>query len=134
MPTTPTVYLLRKLLLLDALTCAVMGILLALGASVLAGWTRIPDALLFCAGMALLPIAAFMLWVATRALTSVAFVSLVVAGNVAWVAASVALIVTDWIVPNALGLTLIGIQAVAVATLAALEFAAMRRVAPLMAA
>jgi hypothetical protein len=53
--------------------------------------------------------------------------ALVIGGNVLWVIGSVALMVGGWIAPNRLGYAFIGAQAVAVAVLAALELAALRR-------
>jgi hypothetical protein len=47
---------------------------------------------------------------------------LVILGNAGWVIASLALIFGDWIAPNMLGIAFIGVQAIAVAILAALEY------------
>jgi hypothetical protein len=121
--------LLRNLLLLDAATCALMGVMLALGAGVLAAWMAIPTGLLFYAGLLLVPVAAFIAGAALHAPASRPAVSLIIVGNVLWVAASLALLVGDWIAPNALGATFIGAQALAVAGLAALEYQAWRRTA-----
>jgi hypothetical protein len=115
---------LRSLLLLDASTCAAMGALMTLGAGALAEQTAIPEAVLFYAGVALFPIAALMVMVATRWTTSSA-VWLVIAGNALWVAASLWLMLSGWIAPNALGYAFLAIQALAVATLAALEHASL---------
>lgn len=118
---------LRKLIFFDGATCAVLGIGLAAGASPVAALTAIPAGLLFYAGLALLPIAAFMFWAATRARLSAAAVWLIIAGNALWVAGSLWLAFSGWIAPNALGLAFILMQAVAVAVLAALEYAALHR-------
>jgi hypothetical protein len=116
----------HNIVLFDAATCAAMGIALVLGAAPLASWTLIPEALLFYAGLALLPIAAFMAAVARGAIPRAFGAAVVIGGNVLWVVGSVALMVGGWIAPNALGLAFIGVQAAAVAVLAALEACALR--------
>lgn len=117
----------RNIVLFDAVTCVAMGLLLVLAASPLAAWTAIPAALLFYAGLALLPIAAFMAAVARGQVRGLAGAAVVIAGNVLWVIASVELMLGDWIAPNRFGYAFIGVQALAVAVLAALELYALRR-------
>lgn len=117
---------LRKLLFLDAATCAGMGIVLVLGSGFIAGLTRLPPALLLYAGIALLPIAAFMAIVATRPVPPLPGVWLVIAGNMLWVAASVLLPVGGLISPNPLGWAFVLAQALVVAGLAGLEYGAVR--------
>ena len=124
---------LRHLLVFDAATCSVMGLALTLGRGPLAELMATPPALLFYAGLSLFPIAAFMLVVAARTALFPAGVPLVVLGNAAWVAASLWLLVSGWIEPNALGHAFIAGQALAVAGLAVMEYTAFRR-APLAAA
>jgi hypothetical protein len=127
---------LRRLRLVDTATCFAMGVLLTAGATPLAALTEIPAALLMYAGIALFPIAVVIAVVATKATTSVPYVSLVVIGNLVWVVASLALMLGPWIRPNALGHAFIGIQALVVAVLLVLEHLALQRVhiAPLVAA
>lgn len=119
----------RNIVLFDAATCAAMGVALVLAASPLASWTLIPEAVLFYAGLALLPTAAFMAAVARGAVRKTLGAAIVIGGNALWVAASVALMVGDFIAPNGLGLAFIGVQAAAVAVLAALEAYALRHAA-----
>lgn len=121
--------LLRKILLFDAATCTGMGVVLVLGAGVIAPLTGIPTTLLFYAGVALFPIAAFMAVVAGRAGRWPAGVWLVVLGNAGWVAGSLWLMVGGVIAPTGLGHAFIAIQALAVAGLAAVEYVALRRAA-----
>lgn len=113
---------LRTVLVFDAATCAVMGAALMAGAGPIASLTLVPPALLFYAGLALLPIAAFMALVALPANPPALGVWLVILGNVGWVIASLALIFGDWIAPNTFGVLFILVQAAAVAILAALEY------------
>lgn len=126
MQTSRTALSLRTLLLFDAATCAVMGAILALGAAPLAALMRIPAPLLLYAGLALLPIAAFMALVGTRPAIPPAGAWLVIAGNAAWVAGSVLLLAAGWIAPNALGTGFVAAQALVVAVLAKLEHGALR--------
>lgn len=115
---------LRPLLVLDAATCAAMGLLLALGAEPVAAITALPVPLLREAGLILLPFAAFVLWAARRG--GGWPVQAVIAANIAWVAASLALIATPW-AGNALGIAFIAAQAAAVALLAALQWRVLQR-------
>jgi len=84
----------------------------------------LPAALLFYAGLALLPIAAFMAWVATREQPPLAGVWLVILGNAGWVAGSVALLFL--VSPTALGYAFVIGQAAIVAGLAELEYVSTR--------
>ncbi|HET6467074.1 MAG TPA: hypothetical protein VFG43_01730 [Geminicoccaceae bacterium] len=112
---------LRSIVLVDAATCAAMGALLVLGHAGIAQITRIPSPLLWYAGLALFPIAAFMAAVATRTAPPPAAVRLIVLGNVLWVAGSLLLLVGGWIAPNGLGRAFVLGQALVVAALAGLE-------------
>jgi hypothetical protein len=115
-------FTLKPLLRFDALTCAPFGALLAVGAAPLAGLLGLPQALLFYAGLALLPCAALM-WVAARTLAR-PLVWTVILGNVAWVVASV--IVALAFEPTGLGLAFIITQALFVDVLAVLQWRALR--------
>ncbi len=119
---------LRPILAIDAATCAVMGLALDFTAQPLAALTGLPAPLLLYAGIGLLPIAAFMALVAWR--PHPAAVRLVVIGNAAWVAASLALPVSGWVDPTALGIGFVLVQALAVAGLAMLEHAALKIARP----
>lgn len=121
---------LPRILLVDAAACAVMGALMAAAAGTIAGLTAVPSPLLLGAGLALLPIAAFIAFVATRTRLSAPAVWLIIAGNAAWVIGSVWLLAGGGISPNALGYVFIGGQALAVAVLAELEFFGLRGLAP----
>lgn len=110
---------LPRILTLDAATCAAMGVLLAAAAAPLAGLLALPEPLLRGAGLALFPCALFMLWASRQAMAWPA--QLVVAGNLAWIAASLALFALPGIAPNALGAVFVLAQAGAVALLTLLE-------------
>lgn len=117
---------LRRFLLVDAATCLAMGLLLALGAGPVGEITGLPAGLLLYAGIALLPIAAFMAVAAIPRTVSALAAWVVILGNAGWVAGSVALLVTGWVAPNALGVAFVLGQALAVAVLAKLEHGALR--------
>jgi hypothetical protein len=119
-------FAIRRVLFIDAATCLVMGAVLLAAAGALASLLALPDLLLRYAGLSLLPIAAFMAWVATRSPLPRAGAWLVVAGNVLWVAASIGLLLGAWVSPNALGYGFVLAQAACVALLAALEYAGLR--------
>ncbi len=111
----------KNLLLIDAVTCLVMGTLLTLAATWLGEFFHLPVALLFYAGLVLFPIAFFMIFVATRGFIPPAGVQFVIVGNVGWVVGSAALLASGWVSPNVTGTAFIVVQAVAVAILAYLE-------------
>ncbi|TNJ34797.1 hypothetical protein [Arenimonas terrae] len=113
--------ILRRLLVVDAITCLAMGAALIFATSPLAELTRLPPDLLLAAGLVLLPIAGFMLVLARRLSPSPAGVRVVIAGNVLWVLASVLLPLSPQIDPSGIGLLGLMAQAAGVAMLAALE-------------
>ncbi|WBV44185.1 hypothetical protein [Pseudoroseomonas cervicalis] len=112
----------RALLRLDALSCAVLGATLLAAPGALGGFTGLPPALLAGAGLALLPIAAGLAWLARGA--AVPRAGLALAGNALWVLASLALPLLGLVSPSAPGWVLLLGQAGFVALLAALEAAA----------
>ena|SRR5215211_30632 len=118
---------LRNVLLVDAATCVASGILMTLGSGPIASLTAIPPALLLYAGLSLIPVAAFMTMTATRPVISRLAVWLIIDGNVLWVAGSLWLMVGSPIAPTAISYAFIGVQALAVAILAAFRI---RRPAP----
>lgn len=117
---------LRAVLIVDAATCALMGAVLSLGARLIADLTGLAPALLAAAGMSLLPIAAFMAFVASRPAVPPLGAWLVIAGNAMWVAGSVVLLAPQIGGANAIGIAFIAAQALAVAALTWLEWAALR--------
>jgi hypothetical protein len=113
---------LGRILTLDALTCAAMGLLLLAASGPVAGLTAIPAALLFYAGVLLVPIAIYMAAVARIGTGYAPMVWLVIVGNIGWIAASLGLFA--FIAPNGLGTAFILAQAAIVGLLAWLEVAA----------
>jgi len=130
MPMKSSLPSLPSLLLVDAATCAVLGLALEFGARPIAALTGLPESLLLYAGLSLFPIAAVMALVALRPALQPAGTWLVIAGNAAWAIASLALLATGWVAPNGLGVAFVLVQALVVVVLAMLERAALRRMAP----
>lgn len=117
---------LSQVLLFDAATCVAMGLALLFAAGPLSALLQLPLPLLRYAGLLLLPVAAFMAWVGSRRPVPRAGTWLVVAGNWAWVVASIALLMSDRVSPNAFGVAFVLLQAVVVVVLAGLETAGLR--------
>lgn len=112
---------LASILKLDAATCAAMGGLLALAAGPVAQITEIPATLLFWAGLALFPVAAFMAFCGYASRVPGWALFTIIAGNALWVIASLALPLFGFIAPNAFGWVVLIGQAAVVAILAWLE-------------
>jgi hypothetical protein len=115
-----TRFTLKQILNFDAATCIAFGLLLMIGAAPLSGFLGLPQSLLFYAGVVLFPSAALML-IAARKL-SAPLVGVVIAGNAAWVVASV--IVAFALEPTGFGVTFVLAQAAAVLVLLILEWKA----------
>ena len=118
---------LRRVLALDSASCAMIGLLLSLGAAPLSGLFGLGERLLFGAGLLLLPLAAFIAWLASRPSPPSPLVWLVIVGNVAWTAESFLLISTESARITALGTAFVAGQALAVLGLALLEYVGLRR-------
>lgn len=113
-------HFLRTILKLDAASCLLMAAALVAGSAMLETVTGIPAALLVSAGMSLIPIGLFILWLGTRKNAPSSFVYLVVLGNLGWTAASfVVLTFTPTISP--VGMAGLIAQAISVAVFAMLE-------------
>jgi len=120
---------LRGSMLADAVISGATGLLMLAGAGVLTSWLGVPAPLMRYAGLILLPFAAMVLYLARTPLVSPAGVRLVIALNVAWVAASILVLVAGWIEPTTLGMAFVIFQAVVVAGFAELQYTGLRRVA-----
>ena len=125
---------LRRALVADALISASAGVLMGLGAGPLQDVLSLPSMLLRAAGLALLPWAAWLMWLARRPVVPAAAVWAVIIVNLVWVAESAWVAFGGSFQPNVLGQAFIVIQAIAVAVIADFEFIGMRRSAPMLAA
>ena len=117
--------LIRPALLIDAAASGATGALMIAGATLLEGWLNIPVAVLREAGLVLVPYVAFVVIAATRPQISVRAVWTIIACNALWTAASFAILTV--ISPNPLGVAFVIGQALAVAALGVLQWAALRR-------
>ena len=113
---------LKPILILDAVTCVVMGLLLTLLPDVLSPITGIPMDILVYSGLVLFPVAALMAIVARRYTQSSAAMVIIVAGNVLWVIASVGLMLSPAVQLTVIGQVFIAAQAFVVAALAVVEY------------
>jgi len=116
----------RQVFLMDAAASGVMGFALLTIAGLLSAPFGIPAVMLRGVGIVLLPFAAWLVHLATRPTVGAGAVRIVVACNVAWVVASVLVLVGGWLSPTAIGTSFIVAQAAAVAVFAWLEGTSVR--------
>ncbi|HYW16773.1 MAG TPA: hypothetical protein VE891_11565 [Allosphingosinicella sp.] len=120
--------LLRRALALDSASCAMIGLVLSLGAGPLAELFGLGERLLFGAGLLLLPLAAFIAWLASRPAPPSLLVWVVIVGNLAWTAESFLLISMESGRITALGTAFVAAQAAAVLGISLLEYVGLRRI------
>jgi hypothetical protein len=119
--------LLRRVLAVDAVSSAAMGLGLLVLAPVLAPLLNLPLALLREAGVILLPFAALVGYLASREQPARAGVWTVIALNAVWSVDSILLLLSGWIAPTGLGYAFVIGQAVVVGVFAELEYVGLRR-------
>jgi len=119
--------LLRGALIADGITSGAMALLLAIAAAPLATRLMLPEGFLRETGLLLVPYALFAGYLGSRARLPVAVAWLVVAGNTVWTLGSFALLLGNWLSPNAFGEMFIAAQAIAVGVLAELQYIGTRR-------
>ncbi len=117
---------LRRVWWADAAISAVVGAVMAAAAGPLSTLIGMPERLLAAAGLALLPYAAFLAWLATRQGVPRVAAWLPVPINVVWAIDCVAIVATEPS-PNAALIAFIAVQVVTVLAFAELEFIGMRR-------
>jgi hypothetical protein len=122
---------LRSVLWADAASCAAMGLLLSVLATPLARWFGLPATMLLQAGVFLLGFALLVGGLAWRRASPRLLVWAVILGNALWALDSLLLLVSGWVAPTLLGGLFVAAQALVVAVLAELEYAGLRRSAPL---
>ena len=112
---------LRTVLKLDAASCLAMAAITFPASSALEPLLGVPAALLQGAGLSLVPIGLFILWLGTRAEAPAALVYAVILGNMGWAASSLA---TAFGLPGitAAGTALVAGQGLAVLAIAFLEY------------
>ncbi len=117
---------LRRVLWLDALSCAACGLPQLLLNATLAQWLGLPAALLTGTGIFLLVYAAAVAFLATRAVPPRPLVWLLVAGNLIWAVDCVLLLASGWVAPTTLGTAYVLVQAVTVVVMAELQWLGLR--------
>lgn len=119
--------LLRAALLADGAACGALGLLLLGGGAGLAEAFGLPAAALEVIGVALLPAAAALTWLARRDTLPVWLVWAVIGIGAVWVADSLLLLVSGWVAPTPLGTAFVLAQAAVVAGLVAAEWIGLRQ-------
>jgi hypothetical protein len=120
-------HFLRRVLLADAAISGATGALLSLAAELIAARTGLPIPLLRYAGLSLLPFAAIVGAVATRATIPAPAVWAIIIYNALWTIDSLVLLVSGLVAPNMLGYAFVIAQALAVGVLAELQYFGLRR-------
>jgi hypothetical protein len=118
---------LRRVLLADAATCAAAGLLMWLRASQLEQSLGLPTALSRYAGISLLPVAAYLVYLARREQLSRSAVLIVIGLNALWAVDSILLVLSGWLELTGSGYAFVIVQAVGVAMFAGLEYFGLRR-------
>ncbi|MFC4311172.1 hypothetical protein ACFPN2_18890 [Steroidobacter flavus] len=118
---------LRRVLVLDAVSCAGLGVLLVTFGNGLSGVLSLPVGLLQQASAVLLPFALLLAFLSTRARLPRAAVWAVIVANAIWAIDSIVLLFTDWVQPNLLGTLFVAGQAAFVAVVVELEYIGLRK-------
>ena len=119
--------LLRRVLIVDAVTSGAMGLAMVAFAELFADLLQLPLDLVSEAGIVLLPFAAFVGFVASRREPARLAVWTIIALNVVWVVDSIVLLFTGWVAPNALGYAFVVAQAAVVLVFADFEYMGLKR-------
>ena len=118
---------LRRVLLADAVISGATGLLMFGGAALLSSLLALPQPLLRAAGLALLPFAALVAYLAVRERPRRWAVWMVVVVNALWTLGSIGLLLAGVVTPNGLGYGFVLIQGVVVAVFGGLQLLALRR-------
>lgn len=118
---------LRRVLVLDAAISGVTALLFLFAAHLIAPLLSLPEGLLRYSGVALVPFVIYVGLLAGRGTVSRGAVSAIIAMNVAWVVASLWLLVGRTVQPNTLGYVFVIVQALAVALFAEMQYVGLRR-------
>jgi hypothetical protein len=126
MPVTSSDNFMRLVLWADAISCLACGLLQVSLTTVLSERLGLPATLLVDTGIFLLLYGAAVLFLATRIRVASAIVWLLIAGNMAWAVACIAILFGGAAELTLFGKGYIVLQASAVAILAQLQYAALR--------
>jgi len=121
---------LRRVLALDAIGTGTMAAGMVLGAQPLSTTLGMPAWLLSTLGLALLPFAAWVGWLARRDYSKRSIakpVWLLIAANIAWAIDSAILILSGWLPLTSIGMEFVAVQAVFTLGITTLEYVGLRR-------
>lgn len=118
---------LRTVLIADAAVCALFFVVGVFDAHLLSPLLGLPESVIRAAGWICLPVAALLGFLASQAQPSRALLSLVAVGNLGWVVASLAVLVTFSETLTTLGIAIVIAQAIAVLGVAAIEWQGARQ-------
>jgi hypothetical protein len=118
---------LRRALIADAIFSGLGALAMTSGAGMLAPLMELPQMLVREAGLFLIAYTALVGWLATRQTVARSLIVLVIVGNAAWTAASIALLLSGAVQPNLLGGIAVVAQALATGVLAELQYLGLRR-------
>ncbi|HEY9219487.1 MAG TPA: hypothetical protein VIO94_15680 [Phenylobacterium sp.] len=118
---------LRRVLYVDGLGSLASAALLIAAAQPLSEQLSLPQPLLFETGLALVPFALGVLYVASRREIPRPGVVAIIALNIVWCAASLILLASGATAPNLAGYVVVAVQALGVGLLAELEYLGLRR-------
>lgn len=113
---------LQVILIADAITCALFGLLMLVATSPLAEFTDFPVNLLRLAGLVLIPWVAFLVMQVRRPLVPSGVVYGIITVNIAWALGCLVAIITPSFEPNAYGVMFGLIQIIGVLAFAALQY------------
>ena len=122
----PPVFL-RRVLVLDAVASGATGLLAIVASGFLSWLLDLPAGMLLGAGLVLVPYVLFVVYTATRSEIPRGAVTLIIIANALWAIASVAVLLSGWVAPNALGIAFVLAQAAVVALLGELQYVGLRR-------
>jgi hypothetical protein len=124
--TVPSSFLSRALQA-DSIFSGISAVMLTFGAAAFASLLNLPETLLRETGLFLIAYAGFVGWLGTRRSPPKILAMIVIVGNAAWTLASLSLLFAGAVTPNLLGEIAIALQAIAVGTLAELQYIGLRR-------
>jgi hypothetical protein len=118
---------LRRVLHVDAVLSAVTAAVMLADAEPLSAWTGLPAGLVQVLGVALLPWAALLAWLGSRAVVARGAIGAVVALNFLWVLDCTLLAFGAFGTPQGLGIAVAAVQAVGTFVIAELEWLGLKR-------
>lgn len=117
---------LRFVLLADAVTGIICGLLLTFGVNFLQSLLGLPYSLMFYSGLSLFPFVGLLIYSATRKSISKTIIWLIIGINFIWTIDSFLLLLSGYVSPSTFGYIFIIAQAIGVFAFGILEFVGLR--------